>query len=93
MDYVYTHQVTDENLATAAQAVFQNPSEFLACANGEGLAKGRVYESIADAGELNVDGTPTFFIVTASGDVTQIIGAQSYQTFQAVLDDLLNEAR
>jgi len=96
-DYLFTHQqpLSEADLPNLAKATDLDVNKFAACF-GANKYDQVIQRSIASAERLHVDGTPAFLIGTLSEDgaflkASQVtLGAQSYEFFQAKLDELLS---
>jgi len=72
----------------AAKITGIDQSDFNSCMEAEKTSS--IVDADIEAGsEAGVSGTPTFFVITNEGAVTQIDGAQPYEEFKKVLDKLL----
>ncbi len=61
-----------------------------------GKASARVRKDMAEAQELQVKGTPTFFLGHPSGSqvkATRMVGAQPYQVFKDAIERLLSSQK
>ena len=85
-----------ENLTPLAEEIGLDGIKFKACLDS-GKYASKVENNMIIGKQLEVTGTPTFFIFKSSsdmekiiGNVEKIVGAQPYSTFSNVLDSMLN---
>jgi protein-disulfide isomerase len=79
------------NLINIAESIELDMAEFQNCFDNEKYAE-RVQQDFDEALSLGVQGTPTFFVTYELNGETQTViieGAQPYQAFQQVLDQIL----
>jgi protein-disulfide isomerase len=93
-DYLFAHQEPITDSSKLAGSIGLDAAKFEACLAAEKYDVA-IQRSIASAERLHVDGTPAFLIGTLSEDggflkASQVtLGGQSYEFFQAKLDELL----
>lgn len=78
-------------ITATATSLKLDMKQFDACSAGTQY-DAAIQKDIAEAGGVDVSGTPTFFVgkTTGSGfEGTRIVGAQPYAVFQAKIDELL----
>ena len=83
------------DLSKHAQALGLDVGAFDQCLD-TGKAAARIGKDVAEAGKLQANGTPTFFIGLTDSKSSQIkgtriVGAQPYQAFKQAIDRLLSE--
>src|SRR5262245_1756 len=85
-------QLGQDDLARHAKAIGLDAAAFDRCL-GSGKHKDTINKGLAEAQQLQVTGTPTFFIgVTGANSemkATKLVGAQPYSAFKATIDRLL----
>jgi len=81
---------SSENLLRMAQDVGLNIDEFTDCMLNE-IHTQIISASNADARTLGLTGTPGFFVISPSNQVTKIPGAQPYDVFQKIFDSELEK--
>jgi len=79
-----------ENLLRMAQEVGLNIDEFSDCMLNE-IHTQIISASNADARTLGLTGTPGFFVVGPSNQITKIPGAQPFDVFQKIFDSELEK--
>lgn len=77
-----------ENLELFARDVGLDMGVWLECMDARPHS-GTILASNNDAKTLNLGGTPAFFVVAPDGTVTNIFGAQPYQTFERTFETAL----
>lgn len=98
-DYLFTHQtpMNEADLPNLATATGLDLNKFAACFGGNKY-DAAIQRSVLSAERLHIDGTPAFVIGTLSDDgsflkASQVtLGANSYEFFQAKLDELLSSS-
>jgi protein-disulfide isomerase len=85
-------QLGRDDLMRHAKAIGLDTTAFERCLGG-GKHADTINKGLAEAQQLQVTGTPTFFIgVTGANSemkATKLVGAQPYSAFKAVIDRLL----
>ncbi len=79
-----------QNLLRFAQEVGLDMDEFTDCMS-ETRHADTIEQSNSDARALDLTGTPGFFVIGPSGDVTRIGGAQPYGVFERIFDSELEK--
>ena len=76
------------NLAQFAKQVGLNQNQFNQC-----MSQARyiplIRDSVSDANNLGLAGTPDFFIIGPGNSVTKVVGAQPYQVFDEIFKSKL----
>ncbi len=90
-------QLARPDLSKHAQALGLDVAAFDQCVD-TGKASARVRKDMAEAQELQVKGTPTFFLgpTDPSGSqvkATRMVGAQPYQVFKDAIERLLSSQK
>ena len=88
-------KLTDDDLASYAQAVGADPEPWKACMKSDVYAR-KVATDLKDGGRLGINGTPAFAVGLTDPDdpntfrATKLIeGAYPYEAFQEAIDELL----
>ncbi len=93
-DYLYAHQDTIPTIDYVAVAgtLGMDATAFKTCFDGEKYAK-EVEKDYQDGLAAGVEGTPGNFILSNNGkDVRVLPGADSYETFKRVIDEILSKS-
>jgi protein-disulfide isomerase len=78
-----------ENLIRFAQQIGLNMEEFIEC-NDDEKYKNKISESNTDARTLGITGTPAFYLISTNNQQVQVVsGAQPYETFEKIIDAML----
>lgn len=85
------------DLSKHAQALGLDVGAFDQCLD-TGKEAGRIRKDVAEAGKVQANGTPTFFIGLTDAKSSQIkgtriVGAQPYQAFKQTIDRLLSSEK
>jgi predicted DsbA family dithiol-disulfide isomerase len=99
-DYLFANQKTwsDEDLFRLSREFGLDGGRFSDCLNGERHADA-IRRSATSAARLGINGTPAFLVGTLSGDGSVLtarqvfVGAEPYESFQKLLDELLNPSQ
>ncbi|MHB8547107.1 MAG: DsbA family protein [Nitrosotalea sp.] len=93
-DYLYTNQggiqtgwASTSNLKSYAASLGLDTTQFNSCLDS-GKYADRVSHNRDIGSSENIQGTPTFFIISASGSMQEIIGAQPASAFSTVIDQI-----
>lgn len=85
-------QIGRDDLPRHARAIGLDATAFERCLDG-GKHAITIKKGLAEAQQLGVTGTPTFFIGMTGSDgemkATRLVGAQPYAAFKAAIDRLL----
>ncbi|MCK5022079.1 MAG: thioredoxin domain-containing protein [Candidatus Pacebacteria bacterium] len=88
---------TDENgwtkvdqLGTVAQSIGLNQTEFLACLELEDKAK-KIEDDYQSGIGIGIEGTPHTIVITESGEIFPISGAQPYDAVRSLIEMILAE--
>ena len=77
-----------ENLIRFAQEIGLDMGEFFEC-NADGRHNQMISQSNSDAQMLGITGTPAFYIISNTGTVQTIQGAQPYEVFERIFNSML----
>jgi protein-disulfide isomerase len=95
-DHLFANQqaLSQEHLLEYAKTFGLDTRAFQTCMDGQMTAF--IREDLAIAQRLGISSTPTFFIAEIQSDgqvrlIRRILGAQPYQTFKTLLDQLVTE--
>jgi protein-disulfide isomerase len=95
-DRLFANQqkLTRPDLSKHAEALGLDMAAFDECLD-TGKAAARIRKDMAEAQELRINGTPTFFLGVTDPNSSQIkgtrlVGAQPYQAFKDVIERLLS---
>ena len=77
-----------ENLIRFAQEIGADMEEFIGC-NADGRYNQMISQSNSDAQMLGITGTPAFYIISNTGTVQTIQGAQPYEVFERIFNSML----
>ena len=82
----------DQNeLPKIAKAVGLDVDKFKDCLES-GKFKNKVEQEFTDGINIGIEGTPSSFIITPSGKIIAITGAQPYETLKQAIEALLNDS-
>ena len=85
-----TSVVDNQQIMQTAKDVKLDTNAFSDCVLGDKFANA-IDKEYADGMALGIDGTPTSYIVTSTGQPIAVQGAQPYATLKAAIDALLAE--
>ena len=93
-DYLYTNQggiqtgwASTSNLKSYAASLGLDTTQFNSCLDS-GKYADRVSHNKDIGSSKNIQGTPTFFIISPAGSMQEIIGAQPASAFSTVIDQV-----
>jgi protein-disulfide isomerase len=79
-----------ENLFNFAQEINLDLEQWAECMDNETHLK-TIVASTDDARSLELTGTPAFFVIGQDEEITKLIGAQPYETFEKIFDEELKK--
>ncbi len=76
------------NLANYAQDIGLEMNQWTDCMSQQKHSK-TILDSNEDAKKLQLTGTPAFFVISSDGQVSKLFGAQPFEVFERVFDEIL----
>ena len=76
------------NLANYAQEIDLEMNQWTDCMSQQKHSK-TILDSNEDAKKLQLTGTPAFFVINSDGQVSKLFGAQPFEVFERVFNEIL----
>jgi protein-disulfide isomerase len=76
------------NLANYAQDIGLEMNQWTDCMSQQKHSK-TILDSNEDAKKLQLTGTPAFFVINSNGQVSKLFGAQPFEVFERVFNEIL----
>ena len=76
------------NLANYAQEIDLEMNQWTDCMSQQKHSK-TILDSNEDAKKLQLTGTPAFFVISSDGQVSKLFGAQPFEVFERVFNEIL----
>ena len=78
------------NLANYAQEIDLEMNQWTDCMSQQKHSK-TILDSNEDAKKLQLTGTPAFFVINSDGQVSKLFGAQPFEVFERVFNEILED--
>ena len=79
---------SSNNLRIFAEEINADVDKWTECMNEKTHSK-VIIDSNNDAKSLELTGTPAFFVINSNGEVSKLFGAQPFEVFERVFDEIL----
>jgi len=79
-----------DSIKSFASAIGMDMQKFNSCFDSKRYAQ-KITENFKEGKDAGVNGTPTFMIIDSGGQIVTIRGAQPFDVFKQVLDNMLED--